>query len=222
MPKTHKKRKYTKKIKRKGKAGSLQSFRDTRSAIGDLTRRGLSQDETDIIFREFAASRIQDRAKEKNLQRITAFLARIYNSLYLKEQQFASFVNSINTSYEFNTRNTPRVLLQILPEVNNVLMRIRYILRFHNEPQFLRAVFREDGFFALRTFILNTILEGRRIDTIIADYRANMVVDYNMAAQYGIETQPVMRNTTTHRTDAIIRPPHPERTIALTRRIRSY
>lgn len=218
MPKI-KNRKYTKKIKRK--AGSLQSFRGTRSAIGDLTRRGLSYDETDLIFREFAASRIQDRAKEKNLQRLSAFLARIYNSLYLKELQLAAFVNNVNTSYEFNTRNTPRVLLQILPQVNNVLMRIRHILRFHNEPQFLRAEFREVGFFPLRTFLLNTIVEGRRIDTMLADYRANMVVDYNMAAQYGIETQPDMRNTTTHRTDAIIRPPNPERTRALTRRTRS-
>jgi len=218
MPKT-KNRKYTKKIKRK--AGSLQSFRGTRSAIGDLTRRGIPSEVSDIIFREFAASRIQDRAKEKNLQRLTAFLARIYNALYLKELQLAAFVNSVNTSYEFNTRNTPRVLLQILPQVNNVLIRIRHILRFHNEPQFLRAEFRELGFFALRTFILNTIQEGRRIDTMLADYRANMEVDYNMAAQYGIETQPAMRNTTTHRTDAIVRPPNPERIRALTRRTRS-
>ena len=219
MPKT-KNRKYTKKLK--NKAGTLQSFRDTRAAIGDLTRRGLSHDETDIIFKEFAASRIQDRAKEKNLQRLTAFLARIYNSLYLKELQLAAFVNSVNTSYEFNTRNTPRVLLQILPQVNNVLIRIRHMLRLYNEPQFLRAEFREVGFFPLRTFLLNTIREGRRIDTILADYRANMEVDYNMAAQYGIETQPAMRNTTTYRTDAIVRPPNPERTRALTRRTRSY
>ena len=218
MPKI-KNRKYTKKIK--NKAGTLQSFRDTRAAIGDLTRRGLSHDETDIIFKEFAASRIQDRAKEKNLQRLTAFLARIYNSLYLKELQLAAFVNSVNTSYEFNTRNTPRVLLQILPEVNYVLIRIRHILRLYNEPQFLRAEFREVGFFPLRTFLLNTIREGRRIDTMLAHYRANMEVDYNMAAQYGIETQPAMRNTTTHRTDAIVRPPNPERTRALTRRTRS-
>ena len=219
MPKT-KNRKYTKKIK--SKAGSLQSFRGTRSALRDLDRRGIPNDVSDIIFREFAASRIQEKSKEKNLQRLTAFLARIYNPLYLKELQLTAFVNSINTSYEFNTRNTPRVLLQILPQVNNVLIRIRHILRFHNEPQFLRAEFREVGFFPLRTFLLNTILEGRRIDTILADYRANMEVDYNMAAQYGIETQPAMRNTTTHRTDAIVRPPNPERTRALTRRTRSY
>ena len=219
MPKT-KNRKYTKKIK--NKAGSLRSFRETRSALRDLDRRGIPNDVSDIIFREFAASRIQEKSKEKNLQRITAFLARIYNSLYLKELQLAAFVNSVNTSYEFNTSNTPSVLLQILPQVNNVLMRIRHILRFHNEPQFLRAEFREVGFFALRTFLLNTILEGRRIDTILADYRANMVADYNMAAQYGIETQPAMRNTTTRRTDAIVRPPRTARAQAITRRTRSY
>jgi len=219
MPKT-KNRKYTKKIKRK--AGSLRSFRETRSALRDLDRRGIPNDVSDIIFREFAASRIQEKSKEKNLQRLTAFLARIYNPLYLKELQLTAFVNSVNTSYEFNTSNTPSVLLQILPQVNNVLMRIRHILRFHNEPQFLRAEFREVGLFALRTFLLNTILEGRRIDTILADYRANMVADYNMAAQYGIETQPAMRNTTTRRTDAIVRPPRTARAQAITRRTRSY
>lgn len=217
MAKT-KNRKYTKKIKIK--AGTLQSFRDMRSALRDLDRRGIPNEVSDIIFREFAASKIQDKSKEKNLQRLTAFLARIYNPLYLKELQLTAFVNSVNTSYEFNTSNTPSVLLQILPQVNNVLIRIRHILRFHNEPQFLRAEFREVGFFALRTFLLNTILEGRRIDTILSDYRANMVADYNMA-QIGIETQPAMRNYTTRRTDAIVRPPRTARAQAITRRMRT-
>ena len=217
MPKT-KNRKYTKKIK--SKAGSLQSFRGTRSALRDLDRRGIPNDVSDIIFREFAASRIQEKSKEKNLQRLTAFLARIYNSLYLKELQLTAFVNSINTSYEFNTRNTPDILLQMLPEINNVLIRIRHILRFRNEPQFLEAEFREVGYFALRIFILNTIGEARRIHSVIGNYRANMVADYNMA-QIGVETQPGLRNYTTRRTDAIVRPPRTTRALALTRRIRS-
>ena len=217
MPKT-KKRKYRKNLKRK--AGTLQSFRDTRAAIGDLTRRGLSHDETDLIFRDFAASRIQDRAKEKNLQRLTTLITTSYNFFNLTEIQLASFVNSVNTSYEFNTRNTPDVLLQILPEVNDVLIRIRHILRFHNEPQFLRAEFREVGYFALRTFILNTIGDTRLIHNIIGNYRANSVADYNMA-QIGVESQPALRNYTIRRTDAIVRPPRTTRTQALTRRTRS-
>ena len=217
MPKT-KKRKYRKNLKRK--AGTLQSFRDTRAAIGDLTRRGLSHDETDLIFRDFAASRIQDRAKEKNLQRLTTLITTSYNFFYLTEIQLASFVNSVNTSYEFNTRNTPDILLQMLPGINNVLIRIRHILRFRNEPQFLEAEFREVGYFALRIFILNTIGDARRIHNIIGNYRANMVADYNMA-QIGVETQPALRNYTIRRTDAIVRPPRTTRTQALTRRIRS-
>ena len=217
MPKT-KKRKYRKNLKRK--AGTLQSFRDTRAAIGDLTRRGLSHDETDLIFRDFAASRIQDRAKEKNLQRLTTLITTSYNFFNLTEIQLASFVNSVNTSYEFNTRNTPDILLQMLPGINNVLIRIRHILRFRNEPQFLEAEFREVGYFALRTFILNTIGDTRRIGNIIGHYRANMVADYNMA-QIGVESQPALRNYTIRRTDAIVRPPRTTRTQALTRRIRS-
>ena len=217
MPKT-KKRKYRKNLKRK--AGTLQSFRDTRAAIGDLTRRGLSHDETDLIFRDFAASRIQDRARQKNLRRLTTLITTSYNFFYLSELRLASFVNSVNTSYEFNTRNTPVILLQMLPEVNNVLIRIRDILRFHNEPQFLEAEFREVGYFALRTFILNTIGDTRRIDNIIGHYRANMVADYNMA-QIGVESQPALRNYTIRRTDAIVRPPRTTRAQALTRRTRS-
>ena len=213
-----KNRKHSKKQKRK--AGTLQSFRGTKVALANLEQRGITRAVSNKIFRDFAASRIQDRVKEKNLQRLTTLLAQIYNFFYLTEVQLAAFVNSVNTTYEFNTRNTPDVLLQILPQVNNVLIRIRHILRFHNDPQFLQAEFREVGFIALRTFILNTIGETRRIHNIIGDYRANMVADYNMA-QIGVETQPNMRNYTTRRTDAIVRPPRTTRAQALTRRTRS-
>lgn len=216
--KHRKHRKHSKKQKRK--AGTLQSFRGTKVALANLEQRGITRVLSNKIFREFAASTIQDRVKQKNLQRLTALLAQIYNFFYLTEVQLASFVNSVNTTYEFNTRNTPDVLLQILPRVNNALIRIRHILRFHNDPQFLQAEFREVGFIALRTFILNTIGETRRIHNIIGDYRANMVADYNMA-QIGVETQPNMRNYTTRRTDAIVRPPRTTRAQALTRRIRS-
>ena len=216
--KNRKHRKHSKKQKRK--AGTLQSFRGTKVALANLEQRGITRAVSNKIFRDFAATTIQDRVKQKNLQRLTTLLAQIYNFFYLTEVQLASFVNSVNTTYEFNTRNTPDVLLQILPQVNNVLIRIRHILRFHNDPQFLQAEFREVGFIALRTFILNTIGETRRIHNIIGDYRANMVADYNMA-QLGVETQPRMRNYTTRRTDAIVRPPRTTRAQALTRRTRS-
>lgn len=217
MPKTRN-RKHRKKFKKK--AGTLQSFRGTKVALANLEQREIPRVLSNKIFREFAASRIQDRAKQKNLQRLTTLITTSYNFFYLTELQLASFVNSINTSYEFNTRNTPDVLLQMLPEVNNVLMRIRHILRFRNEPQFLEAEFREVGYFALRTFILNTIGDTRRIHSIIVHYRANMVADYNMA-QIGVESQPALRNHTIRRTDAIVRPPRTTRSQALIRRIRS-
>lgn len=216
--KNRKHRKHSKKQKRK--AGTLQSFRGTKVALANLEQRGITRALSNKIFRDFAASRIQDRAKQKNLQRLTSLITTSYNFFYLTELQLASFVNSVNTAYEFNTRNTPDVLLQILPEVNDVLIRIRLILRFRNEPQFLEAEFREVGFIALKTFILNTIGETRRIHNIIGDYRANMVADYNMA-QLGVESQPRMRNYTIRRTDAIVRPPRTTRAQALTRRTRS-
>ena len=217
MPKT-KKRKYRKNLKRK--AGTLQNFRGTKVALANLEQREIPRALSNQIFRNFAASRIQDRAKEKNLQRLTTLITTSYNFFYLTEVQLAAFVNSVNTAYEFNTRNTPDVLLQILPEVNDVLIRIRHILRFRNEPQFLQAEFREVGYFPLRTFILNTIGDTRRIGNIIGHYRANMVADYNMA-QIGVESQPALRNYTIRRTDAIVRPPRTTRALALTRRTRS-
>ena len=216
--KHRKHRKHSKKLK--NKAGTLQSFRGTKVALANLEQREIPRALSNKIFREFAASRIQTRAKQKNLQRLTTLITTSYNFFYLTELQLASFINSVNTSYEFNTRNTPDILLQMLPEINNVLIRIRHILRFRNEPQFLEAEFREVGYFALRIFILNTIGEARRIHSVIGNYRANMVADYNMA-QIGVETQPGLRNYTTRRTDAIVRPPRTTRALALTRRIRS-
>ena len=151
--------KHSKKLKKK--AGTLQSFRGTKVALANLEQREIPRVLSNKIFREFAASRIQTRAKQKNLQRLTTLITTSYNFFYLTELQLASFVNSVNTSYEFNTRNTPDILLQMLPEVNNVLIRIRHILRFRNEPQFLEAEFRDVGYFALRIFILNTIGDAR-------------------------------------------------------------
>ena len=217
MPKTRT-RKHRKKFKKK--AGTLQSFRGTKVALANLEQREIPRVLSNKIFREFAASTIQTRAKHKNLQRLTTLITTSYNFFYLTELQLAAFVTSANTAYEFNTRNTPDVLLQILPEVNDVLIRIRHILRFHNEPQFLQDEFREVGFFALRTFLVNTIQQARRIHNIIRHYRANMVADYNMA-QIGVESQPALRNYTIRRTDAIVRPPRTTRSLALTRRIRS-
>ena len=217
MPKTRN-RKHRKKFKKK--AGTLQSFRGTKVALANLEQREIPRVLSNKIFREFAASRIQTRAKQKNLQRLTTLITTSYNFFYLTELQLAAFITSVNTTYEFNTRNTPDILLQMLPEVTNVLIRIRHILRFHNEPQFLQAEFREFGFIALRTFLLNTIREARHIHNIIGHYRANMAADYNMA-QIGVESQPALRNYTIRRTDAIVRPPRTTRSLAITRRTRS-
>ena len=218
MPKTRN-RKHRKKFKKK--AGTLQNFRGTKVALANLEQREIPRSLSNKIFRNFAASTIQTRAKQKNLQRLISAISNYYNFFYLTELQLAAFVTSVNTTYEFNTRNTPDVLLQILPEVNDALIRIRHILRFHNEPQFLQAEFREVGFIALRTFLVNTIQRARRIHNIIGHYRANMVADYNMA-QIGVESQPALRNYTIRRTDAIVRPPRTTRSLALTRRTRSY
>ena len=49
----------------------------------------------------------------------------------------------------------------------------------------------------------------------------NIAVDDYRGAQLGIETQPLVRNTTTRRVDSVIRPPRTTRAQAMTRRVRS-
>ena len=218
MPKTYKNRKHPKKIK--NKAGSLRSFRETRSALRDLDRRGIPQEVSDIIFREFSASRIQDKFHEKNLQRIVSLLNQypMYLRFSNSERRLLYFINSVNTQYEFNDEQN------MLPLLDDTLVRVRRIIRFYNEPEFLQSQLKIDGYLALRNYILDTVSRISNVNSLMRRYMNGSLNDYRMS-QFGIEIQPTLRNTTTRRAYAIVRPPQidiPRNMAITTRRTRSY
>ena len=217
MPKT-KNRKYTKKLK--NKAGSLQSFRGTRSALRDLDRRGIPNDVSDIIFKEFAASRIQDRFNDKNLQRIVSLLNQYPMHIRFSnaERRLLYFINNVNIHYEFNDEQN------MLPLLDDTLVRVKRIIRFYNEPQFLQSQLKIDGYLALRNYILDTISRISNVNSLMRRYMNGSLNDYRMS-QFGIEIQPTLRNSTTRRAEAIVRPPQidiPRNMATTARRTRSH
>ena len=217
MPKT-KNRKYTKKLK--NKAGSLQSFRGTRSALRDLDRRGIPNDVSDIIFKEFAASRIQDRFNDKNLQRIVSLLNQYPMHIRFSnaERRLLYFINNVNIHYEFNDEQN------MLPLLDDTLVRVKRIIRFYNEPQFLQSQLKIDGYLALRNYILDTISRISNVNSLMRRYMNGSLNDYRMS-QFGIEIQPTLRNSTTRRAEAIVRPPQidiPRDMATTARRTRSH
>jgi hypothetical protein len=194
MPKTYKNKRYAKKNKNKaGKNAEAES-------------------------RELLAS-IQ--AYQLQLEELTQSIARIYPTLVIKVRQYKAFINSVFTSYEYRRKNIPSVLLTMITQINLVLEEVNHLIRFHNEAGFLQRELAENGYNDIVDFIGLIIGNMEDLENNMQNYTQSALDDYQ-GAQLGIETQPNMRNTTTRRTDAIVRPPRTERARALTRRIRSY
>ena len=194
MPKTYKNKRYAKKNKNKaGKNVQAES-------------------------RELLAS-IQ--AYQLQLEELTQSITRIYPTLVIKVRQYKAFINSVFTSYEYRRKNIPSVLLTMITQINLVLEEVNHLIRFHNEAGFLQRELAENGYNDIVDFIGLIIDNMEDLENNMRNYTQNALDDYK-GAQLGIETQPNMRNTTTRRTDAIVRPPRTERARALTRRTRSY
>ena len=218
MPKTYKNRKHPKKLK--NKAGSLRSFRETRSALRDLDRHGIPHEVSDIIFREFSASRIQDRFHDKNLRKIVSLLNQYPMQFRFSnaERRLLYFINNVNIHYEFNDEQN------MLPLLDDTLLRVRRIIRFYNEPQFLQSQLKIDGYLALRNYILDTVSRISNVNSLMRRYMNGSLNDYRMS-QFGIEIQPTLRNSTTRRAEAIVRPPQidiPRNMATTARRARSH
>jgi hypothetical protein len=109
----------------------------------------------------------------------------------------------------------------MITQIRTVLERVNHIIRFYNEPGFLQRELAVNGYNDIVAFIALTQRNIIDLDANMQYYTQNALDDYK-GAQLGIETQPNMRNTTTRKTDAIVRPPRTERARALTRRTRSY
>jgi hypothetical protein len=194
MPKTYKNKRNAKKNKNKaGKNAQAES-------------------------RELLAS-IQ--AYQLQLEELTQSIARIYPTLIIKVRQYKAFINSVYTSYEYRRKNIPSVLLTMITQINLVLEEVNHLIRFHNEAGFLQRELAENGYNDIVDFIGLIIGNMEDLENNMQIYTQNALDDYK-GAQLGIETQPAIRNRTTRRTDAIVRPPRTERARALTRRTRSY
>ena len=158
---------------------------------------------------------------EHRIEEITQSITRIYPILIIKVRQYKAFINSVFTSYEYRRKNIPSILLTMITQIRTVLERVNHIIRLYNEPGFLQSELAANGYNDIVAFIGLTQRNIIDIDANMQYYTQNALDDYK-GAQLGIETQPNMRNNTTRRTDAIVRPPRTTRAQALTRRIRSY
>jgi hypothetical protein len=198
MPKTSKNRKHNKNRqfgKKKTKAGFAPAT--AREALASLEER-LAQDYAEI----------------------TQSINRIVPTFRVKAQQYEGFINSVTISYEYKRKNIPAILLTLISQVHSVLERVKHIIRFHSEPEFLQAELARHGYNSIVTFIGLTVTNMENLEDTMARYSESVLRDYS-CSQLGVETQPALRNRTIRRTDAIVRPPRTERTRALIRRIRS-
>ena len=190
--------KHSKKLK--NKAGTLQSFRGTKVALANLEQRGIDRVLSNKIFREFSASTIQDTYRQKNLRKITALLNQYRGQFLSTERSLLHSINIVRTNYEFNDEQN------MLPLLNDTLTKVRRIVRFYNDPQFLQEQLKERGFETLKNEIMATISRLTNVRNLIRKYVTNESLDDYRMSQLGVELQPTLRNTTTRREEAIVRP----------------
>ena len=205
----------------KPKAGTRDSFLSTKVSVRQLSQVCLSRDETDKIFRELAAIKIQDRFNKKYLGRTRTLL----NVITTRELEMfltvlEHFVDSVNTTYEFDDRKTPGYLLNVKPMAETAIRQAKMLLGLKSNPNALTTMFNRVGYNNLAITIVTSINNIRNTIVAIQNFR-NIAVDDYRGAELGIETQPQVRNRTTRRVDSVIRPPRTTRAQAMTRRIRS-
>ena len=203
MPKTSKNRKHARKNDRK-------NDRKTKAKAGYVPESA----------RAMLASLEARLTHNHNIAQLTQNMANIAPTLILKSRQYTAFINSVTTSYEYNVKNIPIVLLRLITQIHTVLERVNHLLRFHNEPAFLEAELGRNGYNDIVTFIELTLTNMEDIEDKMQRHTQSALDDYK-GAQLGVEIRPIIRNRTTRRTDAIVRPPRTIRALALTRRTRS-
>ena len=117
-------------------------------------------------------------------------------------------------------KNIPHAMLTILSEISIVSRRVNHLIKCHDEHGILQDELERNGVNDMQAFIILTRRNIDDLDQQMRVYTQDALDDYR-GAEMGIETRPTMRNSTTRRTDAIVRPHRVIRTQALTRRIRS-
>lgn len=211
----------TQKIRKKRKAGARDSFLSTKVSVRQLSQIGLSRDETDKIFRELSAIKIQNRFNKKYLGRTRTLLNKITNhelQIFLTAIEY--FINSVNTTYEFDDKKTPGYLLNVKLMAETAIRQTKMLLSLKMNPETLNTMINRFGYNNLAITIVTSINNIKNTIIAIQNFK-NIAVDDYRGAQLGIETQPLVRNTTTRRVDSVIRPPRTARAQAMTRRVRS-
>jgi len=213
--------KSRRRTREKRKAGTRDSFLSTKVSVRQLSQVGLSRDETDKIFRELAAIKIQDQFKKMNLAKCKKILNVITNhELEMFLTMLEHFVDSVNTTYEFDNKKTPGYLLNVKPMAETAIRQSKMLLGLKTNPGALEGMFNRVGYNNLAITIVTSIHNIRNTIVAIQGFR-NIAVDDYRGAELGIETQPHVRNRTTRRVDSVIRPPRTTRAQVMTRRIRS-
>ena len=211
----------TQKIRKKRKAGTRDSFLSTKVSVRQLSQIGLSRDETDKIFRELSAIKIQNRFNKKYLGRTKTLLNVTTNhELQMFLTTFEHFIDSVNTTYEFDDKKTPGYLLNVKLMAETAIRQTKMLLGLKMNPETLKTMFNRVGYNNLAITIVTSINNIKNTIIAIQNF-INIAVDDYRGAQLGIETQPLVRNTTTRRVDSVIRPSRTTRAQAMTRRVRS-
>lgn len=216
----HKKKRHDKRNKRnKRLAGTI---RDIRPSIRQLSQRGLSRDMTDKIMQELAATTIQDQFNEKYIGRIRKLLGELsIRQLDAFKPAFEHFLQSVNATYEYNDRQTPRYLLDIRPQVESALRQTKMLIGLKRNPDALREMFKRAGYRRLGIAVATSINNIQNAIEAIQGYQ-QIAIDNYRGAEMGIESHPRLRSSATRKVDAISRPPRTIRAQAMTsRRARS-
>ena len=154
MPKT-KKRKYSKKLKK---------------TCGNPPENNI----------ELLASLVE-ATMEQDYTQLTQTINTIYPTLSPKVRQYKDFINSVITSYEYNKKNIPMVLLRLLGRMRTVLEQIKHLIRFHNEPRFLQAELGRRGYNDIVTFIEVVRTNTKDIDKSMEHYIKSALDEYRGA-----------------------------------------
>tara|TARA_Y100001970_G_C14206609_1_gene844425 strand:+ start:1585 stop:2235 length:651 start_codon:yes stop_codon:yes gene_type:complete len=210
------KTKYSKKAK-----GRAETFRTNKVIIEQLKQINIPKDIRTHTLKHFSASVIQDRFNEKYFKRVKQYLNGMpIQNLEVLKQSYDYFIDSVNTSYQFDKKNIPSIILDIKPNVKKGQIAAKFLIDLRKNENKLKQLFKKVGYNNIIT-IIDTMTEDLQHALVsMKIFREFAINDYK-ASQLGLESKPVIRNTSTRRTDMVSRPPKTVRTRAITRRVRS-
>ena len=218
------KKKTQRKGKRKkiSKAKGLESFRKKKVIIEQLSQVNIPKELRIQTLKHLSASVIQDKFNEKYLGRVKQNLNQ-FTSTQLKnlKQSFDFFINSTTTSYEFDEKKIPGIILDIQPDIKRGSQAVKFLIDLKENQDKLKLLFKRVGYNNV-IITINTMFSRLQLAVVsIQNFKSFAIHDYR-ASQLGIETEPGVRNSSTRRSDMITRRPRTERSRAITRRIRSH